>query len=104
MITGVNIGDFGQGSDENFFGLVKELDKVVGIDRYRISSIEPNLLSNEIIQFTLGESKRFVPHFHIPLQSGSNRVLKTMRRKYLRELYAERVQHIKSLKPNCCIV
>lgn len=103
VITGVNIGDFGQGSDENFYGLVKELDKIEGIDRYRISSIEPNLLSNEIIQFTLGESKHFVPHFHIPLQSGSNRVLQTMRRKYLKELYAERVQHIKSLRPDCCI-
>jgi threonylcarbamoyladenosine tRNA methylthiotransferase MtaB len=103
VITGVNIGDFGQGSEENFYGLVKELDKIEGIDRYRISSIEPNLLSNEIIQFTLGESKHFVPHFHIPLQSGSNRVLQTMRRKYLKELYAERVQHIKSLRPDCCI-
>ena len=103
VITGVNIGDFGQGSDENFFGLVKELDKVEGIDRYRISSIEPNLLTDEIIQFTLAESKHFVPHFHIPLQSGSNRVLQTMRRKYLKELYAERVKHIKSLRSDCCI-
>ena len=103
VITGVNIGDFGQGSDENFFGLVKELDKVEGIDRYRISSIEPNLLTDEIIQFTLAESNHFVPHFHIPLQSGSNRVLQTMRRKYLKELYAERVKHIKSLRSDCCI-
>jgi threonylcarbamoyladenosine tRNA methylthiotransferase MtaB len=103
VITGVNIGDFGQGSDENFFGLVKELDKVEGIDRYRISSIEPNLLTDEIIQFTLAESKLFVPHFHIPLQSGSNRILQTMRRKYLKELYAERVKHIKSLRSDCCI-
>jgi threonylcarbamoyladenosine tRNA methylthiotransferase MtaB len=103
VLTGVNIGDFGQGSSENFLGLVKELDKVQGIDRFRISSIEPNLLSNEIIQFTLGESTRFVPHFHIPLQSGSNRVLKTMRRKYLREAYAERVQQIKTLNSDCCI-
>jgi threonylcarbamoyladenosine tRNA methylthiotransferase MtaB len=103
VLTGVNIGDFGQGSDENFFGLVKELDKVEGIDRFRISSIEPNLLSNEIIDFTLNDSKRFVPHFHIPLQSGSNRVLQTMRRKYLRELYAERVKQIKSLREDCCI-
>lgn len=103
VLTGVNIGDFGQESNENFFGLVKELDKVDGIDRYRISSIEPNLLTDDIIKFTLKESKRFVPHFHIPLQSGSNRVLKTMRRKYLRELYAERVKHIKSLKEDCCI-
>ena len=103
VLTGVNIGDFGQGGEENFEGLVKELDKVDGIDRFRISSIEPNLLSNEIIHFTIGESKRFVPHFHIPLQSGSNRVLNTMRRKYEKELYAERVEYIKSLRPDCCI-
>lgn len=103
VLTGVNIGDFGQESDENFFDLIKELDKVEGIDRYRISSIEPNLLNNEIIHFSLGESKRFVPHFHIPLQSGSNRLLKAMRRKYLRELYAERVETIKSINKDCCI-
>lgn len=103
VLTGVNIGDFGQGNDENFYQLVKELDKVEGVDRYRISSIEPNLLSNEIIDYTLNSSERFVPHFHIPLQSGSNRVLKTMRRKYLRELYADRVNHIKSLRPDCSI-
>lgn len=103
VLTGVNIGDFGQGSGENFFELVKALDEVNGIDRYRISSIEPNLLSDEIIQFTLEDSKRFVPHFHIPLQSGSNRLLKAMRRKYLRELYVERVEHIKKLRPDCAI-
>lgn len=103
VLTGVNIGDFGQGDHENFFGLIQELDKVKGIDRYRISSIEPNLLSDEIIHFCLNESEHFVPHFHIPLQSGSNRVLKTMRRKYLRELYAERVAHIKRLRPDACI-
>ncbi len=103
VLTGVNIGDFGQGGEENFFGLVKELDKIPGIERYRISSIEPNLLSDEIIAFTLSEAERFVPHFHIPLQSGSNRLLKAMRRKYLRELYAERVAHIKSLRPDCAI-
>ena len=103
VLTGVNIGDFGQGSDENFFELVKKLDQVNGIDRFRISSIEPNLLSNDIIQFTLAESNRFVPHFHIPLQSGSNRLLQAMRRKYLRELYAERVEQIKSINPECCI-
>jgi threonylcarbamoyladenosine tRNA methylthiotransferase MtaB len=103
VLTGVNIGDFGQGEDENFFELVKALDQVNGIDRYRISSIEPNLLSDEIIQFTLKDSKRFVPHFHIPLQSGSNRLLKAMRRKYLRELYVERVQYIKKLRPDCAI-
>lgn len=103
VLTGVNIGDFGQGGDENFFELVKGLDAIDGIERFRISSIEPNLLSDEIIRFTLGEAKRFVPHFHIPLQSGSNRLLKAMRRKYLRELYAERVAAIKALRPDCCI-
>lgn len=103
VLTGVNIGDFGQGGEENFFGLVKELDNVDGIDRFRISSIEPNLLNNEIIHFTLGESLRFVPHFHIPLQSGNNELLRKMRRKYERELYAERVSYIKSLRPDCCI-
>jgi len=103
VLTGVNIGDFGQGSEENLFGLIQELDKVEGIDRFRISSIEPNLLSNEIIHFCLAVSKRFVPHFHVPLQSGNNRLLKAMRRKYLRELYAERVTHIKSLRPDACI-
>ncbi|WP_341907781.1 tRNA (N(6)-L-threonylcarbamoyladenosine(37)-C(2))-methylthiotransferase MtaB [Fluviicola taffensis] len=103
VLTGVNIGDFGQGEGENFFELVKALDQINGIDRYRISSIEPNLLSDEIIQFTLEDSKRFVPHFHIPLQSGSNRLLKAMRRKYLRELYVERVHHIKKLRPDCAI-
>lgn len=103
VLTGVNIGDFGQGGEENFFGLIQELDKIENIDRFRISSIEPNLLSNEIIHFCLSESKHFVPHFHIPLQSGSNRLLQVMRRKYLRELYAERVSHIKSLRPDACI-
>lgn len=103
VLTGVNIGDFGQGGDENFFDLIQELDKVDGIDRYRISSIEPNLLENEIIHFCLNESERFVPHFHIPLQSGNNRLLKAMRRKYLRELYAERVAYIKNLRPDACI-
>ena len=103
VLTGVNIGDFGQGSDENFFELVKEFDKVEGIDRFRISSIEPNLLSNEIIDYTLSNSKRFVPHFHVPLQSGSDRVLEAMRRKYKKELYAERVKQIKSIRPDCCI-
>lgn len=103
VLTGVNIGDFGQGGTENFFELIKQLDHVEGIDRFRISSIEPNLLTNEIIQFSLAESKRFVPNFHIPLQSGSNRLLKAMRRKYLRELYAERVMQIKSITPDCCI-
>jgi len=102
VLTGVNIGDFGAGTNEDFFGLVKELDKVEGIDRFRISSIEPNLLSDEIIEF-VAQSKRFVPHFHIPLQSGSDELLKNMRRKYDRELYVNRVNKIKTLMPNCCI-
>jgi len=103
VLTGVNIGDFGQGEGENFFDLIKELDKVEGIDRFRISSIEPNLLSNEIIDFCLKDSKRFVPHFHIPLQSGNDHLLKLMRRKYERALYAERVSQIKSIRPDACI-
>lgn len=103
VLTGVNIGDFGQGSGSNFYQLIKAMDKIQGIDRFRISSIEPNLLSNEIIDFCLKESSGFVPHFHIPLQSGSNRLLKLMRRKYERELYAERVEHIKSIRPDACI-
>jgi threonylcarbamoyladenosine tRNA methylthiotransferase MtaB len=103
VLTGVNIGDFGQGGDENFYQLVQELDKINGIDRFRISSIEPNLLSNEIIDFCLSKAERFVPHFHIPLQVGNDRILKAMRRKYERSLYAERVAQIKSLRPDCCI-
>jgi threonylcarbamoyladenosine tRNA methylthiotransferase MtaB len=103
VLTGVNIGDFGQGGSENFYALVKALDHVAGIERFRISSIEPNLLSNEIINFCLNLSQRFVPHFHIPLQSGSNAMLKAMRRKYERELYAERVATIKKNNANCCI-
>ena len=103
VLTGVNIGDFGQGGDENFYQLVQELDKINGIDRFRISSIEPNLLSNEIIDFCLSKAERFVPHFHIPLQVGNDRILKAMRRKYERSLYAERVSQIKSLRPDCCI-
>lgn len=103
VLTGVNIGDFGQGGDENFYQLIQQLDKINGIDRYRISSIEPNLLSNEIIEFCLSKAQRFVPHFHIPLQVGNDRILKAMRRKYERSLYAERVAQIKSLRPDCCI-
>ena len=103
VLTGVNIGDFGQGEGENFFQLIQALDKVDGIDRYRISSIEPNLLSNEIIDFCLTDSRKFVPHFHIPLQVGNDRILKAMRRKYERSLYAERVAQIKSLRKDCCI-
>lgn len=103
VLTGVNIGDFGQNeSDEDFYQLVQALDKVDGINRYRISSIEPNLLSNEIIDF-VGHSEKFMPHFHIPLQSGSNKILKLMRRKYLKELYSERVYRIKEKMPHACI-
>ncbi len=103
VLTGVNIGDFGQGKNENFYELVKALDKVEGIDRFRISSIEPNLLSDEIIDFTLNKAQRFVPHFHIPLQSGSDKLLKAMRRKYLSDLYVNRVNKIKSFVPHACI-
>ncbi len=102
VLTGVNIGDFGQDGEENFYQLVQKLDQVEGIERFRISSIEPNLLGNEIIEF-VSKSERFVPHFHIPLQSGSNTLLKAMRRKYLCELYAERVAKIKELMPDACI-
>jgi threonylcarbamoyladenosine tRNA methylthiotransferase MtaB len=105
VLTGVNTGDFGLQNGvriSTFFDLVRELDNVEGIERFRISSIEPNLLSNEIIDF-VSQSKRFVPHFHIPLQSGSDRILKLMRRRYLRDLYRERVAKIKSVMPHCCI-
>ncbi|MGK6351299.1 tRNA (N(6)-L-threonylcarbamoyladenosine(37)-C(2))-methylthiotransferase MtaB [Parapedobacter sp. DT-150] len=105
VLTGVNIGDFGLRNGERedrFFDLINALDAVEGIDRFRISSIEPNLLSDEIIEY-VAQSKRFVPHFHIPLQSGSNNILKLMRRRYRRELYASRVAKIKELMPDCCI-
>jgi threonylcarbamoyladenosine tRNA methylthiotransferase MtaB len=107
VLTGVNLGDFGKGNigkktEENFFDLLKELDNIEGIERYRISSIEPNLLTNEIIEF-VSNSKRIMPHFHIPLQSGSNKTLGMMRRRYKRELYTERVGLIKTLMPHCCI-
>ena len=105
VLTGVNIGDFGangKGEPETFLDLIKALDEVEGIERFRISSIEPNLLTDEIISF-VAASKRFVPHFHIPLQSGSNKVLGLMRRRYKRELYSDRVAHIKKLMPQCCI-
>lgn len=102
VLTGVNTGDFGRGTGETFFDLIKELDKLDGIDRIRISSIEPNLLTNEIIDF-IAQSRLFVPHFHIPLQSGSNVILADMHRRYQRELYAERVTQIKSVMPDCCI-
>jgi threonylcarbamoyladenosine tRNA methylthiotransferase MtaB len=105
VLTGVNTGDFGLQNGERkerFFDLVKALDDVDGIERFRISSIEPNLLHDEIIEF-VARSKRFVPHFHIPLQSGSNKILKLMRRRYVRELYAARVDKIKSEMPLACI-
>ncbi len=101
----MNTGDFGirEGErKERFIQLIQALDEVEGIERIRISSIEPNLLTDEIIEF-VAQSKRFVPHFHIPLQSGSNKILKLMRRRYQRELYTERVAKIKSLMPHCCI-
>ena len=113
ILTGINLGDFssptsqgkisGQVSDDgNFFSLIKELDVAEGPERYRISSIEPNLLSNEIIEF-VSTSKKIMPHFHIPLQSGSNKILGLMRRRYKKELYTERVELIKKLMPHCCI-
>ena len=103
VLTGVNIGDFGQGGKENFFSLINGLEMIEGIDRFRISSIEPNLLSNEIIEFCLKDSQKFVPHFHIPLQSGNNTLLKAMRRKYDTALYRERIEYIKALRPDTCI-
>jgi threonylcarbamoyladenosine tRNA methylthiotransferase MtaB len=108
VLTGVNLGDFGKGPDgartnqEDFFSLCQSLDKVEGIARYRISSIEPNLLTNDIISL-VANSNKFMPHFHIPLQSGSNEILSLMRRRYKRELYAERVALIRSLMPHCAI-
>lgn len=108
VLTGVNLGDFGKGPDgnkkheENFTDLVKALDTVEGIARYRISSIEPNLLTNELIEW-VANSDQFMPHFHIPLQSGSNEILALMRRRYRRELYAERVALIKKLMPHAAI-
>ena len=102
VLTGVNLGDFGAGTGENFYDLVKAIDNIEGIERFRISSIEPNLLTNEIIEFVSGSSK-FVPHFHIPLQSGNNEILNRMRRRYERELYRDRIGYIKSLMPHCGI-
>ena len=105
VITGVNTGtftDYSNGKKRTFVDLIKELDKVKGIERFRISSIEPNLITDEIIEF-VSQSKKFVPHFHIPLQSGSNELLKKMKRRYLRELYAERVKKIKQLMPDASI-
>ncbi|SBV94487.1 Threonylcarbamoyladenosine tRNA methylthiotransferase MtaB [uncultured Dysgonomonas sp.] len=102
VLTGVNIGDFGRNSGETFFDLIKALDEVEGIERYRISSIEPNLLTDEIIQF-VAQSKRFAPHFHIPLQSGSDAVLKLMRRRYDTALFRHKVEKIKSVMPDAFI-
>ncbi|MEM6359338.1 MAG: tRNA (N(6)-L-threonylcarbamoyladenosine(37)-C(2))-methylthiotransferase MtaB [Bacteroidota bacterium] len=105
VLTGVNTGDFGIRNgrrEDRFIDLVKELERNVPVERFRISSIEPNLLTDEIIEF-VSRSNKFVPHFHIPLQSGSNRILKLMKRRYLRELYVNRVNTIKTLAPNCCI-
>jgi len=105
VLTGVNTGDFGLREGirhERFIDLIKALDEVAGIDRFRISSIEPNLLTDEIIRF-VSHSQRFVPHFHVPLQSGSNKILKLMKRRYLRELYVDRVGNIKAEMPHCCI-
>lgn len=105
VLTGVNIGDFGiinGKKQETFLNLIQELDKIEGIERFRISSIEPNLLKDEIIEF-VAQSKRFVPHFHIPLQAGNDTLLRTMKRRYKSELYINRVQKIKELMPHCCI-
>ncbi|HKK81877.1 MAG TPA: tRNA (N(6)-L-threonylcarbamoyladenosine(37)-C(2))-methylthiotransferase MtaB [Prolixibacteraceae bacterium] len=102
ILTGVNIGDFGHSTGDSFFDLIKALDTVEGIERIRISSVEPNLLHDEIIEF-VARSKRIVPHFHIPLQSGSNEVLELMKRKYKREVFAHRVDSIQSLMPDAFI-
>lgn len=102
VLTGVNTGDFGVDTDENFYQLLQALEKVEGLERIRISSIEPNLLTNEIIEL-VAQSKNIVPHFHIPLQSGSDKILQSMRRRYLTELYTSRAEKIKELMPHCCI-
>jgi len=105
VLTGVNIGDFGLQNgkrEETFLQLIQQLDEITDIERFRISSIEPNLLSDEIIQF-VAESKRFMPHFHIPLQSGSDKILSLMKRRYRSQLYRNRIDKIKSLMPHCCI-
>ncbi len=102
VLTGVNVGDFGKSHGESFFELIQELDKVEGIERYRISSIEPNLLTDEIINLT-ANSEKFIPHFHIPLQSGSDQVLKAMRRRYKSDLFVRRINKIKSIMPDACI-
>ena len=102
ILTGVNIGDFGRSTSESFYDLVKQLDDVDGIDRIRISSIEPNLLTDEIIEF-VAQSKKFAPHFHIPLQCGTDNLLKSMKRRYTTSFYRQRVEKIKMIMPNACI-
>jgi threonylcarbamoyladenosine tRNA methylthiotransferase MtaB len=102
VLTGVNTGDFGVDTDENFYQLLQALEHVNGLERIRISSIEPNLLTDEIIEL-VAKSNVIVPHFHIPLQSGSDKILQSMRRRYLTELYTSRVNKIKALMPHCCI-
>ena len=102
VLTGVNIGDFGKSTGESFIDLIIALDKIKDIQRFRISSIEPNLLTNEIIEF-VSQSKKFLPHFHIPIQSGSNKMLKLMKRRYLREVVVDRVEKIRKLLPEACI-
>lgn len=112
VLTGVNLGDFGNGTEvieglrpkkeALFIDLIRELDQVEGIERFRISSIEPNLLTDEVIEF-VAQSRRFAPHFHVPLQSGNDKQLAAMRRRYRRQLYADRVAYIKQLMPHCCI-
>ena len=102
VLTGVNIGDYGVNGNEDFFQLIQALDNVDGIDRFRISSIEPNLLSDEIITFC-AHSKKFVPHFHIPLQSGADPILRRMKRRYDTALYSSRIKQINNLMPDCCI-
>ena len=102
VLTGVNIGDFGKGTDENFYDLIQQIDNKVDIERIRISSIEPNLLTDEIIELCFS-SKKFMPHFHIPLQSGSDRMLKSMKRRYTTSLYSDRLNKIKSFDQDACI-
>lgn len=102
VLTGVNIGDFGQPKGENFLDLIKMLDSIEEVERFRISSIEPNLLTDEIVKF-VATSNKFVPHFHIPLQSGSDKILKLMRRRYLTDVYQNRIELIKKLMPDCSI-
>ena len=102
VLTGVNTGEFGKHTGESFFQLISELDKVEEVLRYRISSIEPNLITDDMIDF-IAQSRAFLPHFHIPLQAGSNTVLQLMKRRYTTELYAQRLQKIKSVMPDACI-